>query len=166
MSTQAANREEEKAHRERQIFIEFANAAQLNLDPDSVKSERPPKPDISCRIAGELHYFELAEVTDEGLARRLSIALKEMRITGGALSQRRPLVKAFTDKALKQYLADDGVLELLAYYDKQYPYTPDPTLIPREIGSIANSMVSSGSWARVWVYNDWKKEILWKYPSE
>lgn len=165
MSTEVS-REEEKARHEREIFIAFANVAQLDLDLNSVRSERPPKPDICCMIGGELHYFELAEITDEGLARRLDTSLKEMRITGGFFSQKRPLIKAFTSKASKQYSADDGVLELLAYYDKQHPDTAAPTLIPKEIGSIADDMISSGGWSRVWVYNDWKKELLWMYPTD
>jgi len=58
-------REKEKARRECDIFVEFAKAAKLDLEPDSVKSERPRKPDISCRVTGRRCYFELAEIADE-----------------------------------------------------------------------------------------------------
>ena len=38
------------------------------------------------------------------------------------------------------------------------------TLIPNTIGSVATAMVASGDWRRVWVYDNWKKQVLWSYP--
>ena len=78
------NREDQKAERERVIFGQFIAASELEVQARSIASERPPKPDISCVIGGEKHYFELGEVTDLNLAARVATALKEMRITAGS----------------------------------------------------------------------------------
>lgn len=60
-------------------------------------------------------------MTDQNLAARVARALKEMRITAGFFSQDNPLIKVFSDKAKKKYGKPDGLLELVVYYDKQYP---------------------------------------------
>jgi hypothetical protein len=41
---------ESKAKREREVFAAFAKVAPvLNIDPQSIASCEPPKPDIACR---------------------------------------------------------------------------------------------------------------------
>ncbi len=104
-----------KAEWERQIFLEFATAAGLHVDPSSVMSAQPPAPDISFTIHSQQHFAELVEITDQQLARRHMISLKEHRITGGAFSQEQPLVDAFTSKSQKSYATNDAPLMLLAY---------------------------------------------------
>ena len=116
---------EEKARIERLIFFEFAKSANLShdlkVDLASIQSNDPPAPDVSCRIAGNLHYFEMTEITDNDLAKNVNISRREGVITGGAFSQDKPLFKAISNKSQKSYLGLDGPLELLAYYEKQYP---------------------------------------------
>jgi hypothetical protein len=112
------NREDLKAERERTIFSKFVEASGIAVEAGSIACERPPKPDISCSIGGEKHYFELGEVTDQNLAARVATALREMRITAGFFSQDNLLIKIFSDKARKNYGNLDGPLELVVYYDK------------------------------------------------
>ena len=88
-----------------------------------------------------------------------------MKITGGFFSQKRPLVEAFESKRKKIYLTGGAPLILLAYYDKQYPAdSVEPDLIPQEVGEMSATMVASGVWQRIWVYDRWQKRILWVYP--
>ncbi len=63
------NKERDKSARERGIFLEFARVAPLNIDPASVQSEKPPKPDINSKIDRQISFFELAEIADNGEAR-------------------------------------------------------------------------------------------------
>ena len=74
-----STREREKACYERRIFSEFAAVAELDVRAGSIKSERPPKADVSCMISGNRHYFELTEITDEDLARNVSINRKTLQ---------------------------------------------------------------------------------------
>jgi hypothetical protein len=155
------NREDQKAERERTIFSQFVEASGTEVEAGSIVSERPPKPDISCSIGGEKHYFELGEVTDQNLAARVATALKEMRITAGFFSQDNPLIKVFSDKARKNYDTLDGPLELVVYYDKQYP-PPEGGLKEstlRDLELIVRDMLNRG-WSRVWLFDTWNKAIL------
>jgi histidyl-tRNA synthetase len=158
-------RHERRRSWKREIFIEFISKANLEVDLSSIANEDRSGPDFSCEIEEEIHYFKLVEIVDEDLARNYSIAMKDMQPTGGAYSNEMPLLKAFRNKASKVYSVD-GPLELLAYYDKQHPPTYDLNLIQRTIGSIAQEMVASGRWFRLWVYDTWKKEVLWVYPDQ
>ncbi len=51
------NKERDKSARELGIFLEFARVASLNINPASVQSEKPPKPDINCKIGRQIHYY-------------------------------------------------------------------------------------------------------------
>src|SRR5262245_52002065 len=154
-----------KADWERKMFTEFVTASGLPVDPASIASREPPAPDVEFILAGQQHFAELVEITDEGLARRHSIGVKTGAMIPGAFSQAVPLVDAFQGKSKKTYATGGAPLFLLAYYDKQYPADSiDPDLIPREVGAIAAAMVGSGVWKAVWVYDSWNKRVLWHYP--
>ena len=147
------------------MFAEFASVAGLGVEPGSISSTEPPEPDISFVCHGKQHFAELVEITDQRLARRVSISLKEMRITGGSFSQRKPVFEAFQRKSQKMYRTGGAPLVLLAYYDKQFPAdSVESGLIPQEVGEIAATMVDSGVWQRTWVYDRWEKRVLWVYP--
>ncbi|MGH9802430.1 MAG: hypothetical protein ACRD82_18855 [Blastocatellia bacterium] len=165
------SKEERKASYERRIFREFADAAlsqaKLEIDLKSIVSEAPPKPDISCAIGTQKHHFEMTEITDENLAKRVSISQRDLVMTGGASSQDGPLIRAFTNKSQQTYADLDGPLELLAYYDKQYP--PPPKGIQKatlnQLYWVAQEMVVFGPWSRLWIYDTWNKRIIWLAES-
>jgi hypothetical protein len=163
--------EGKKARRELKIFRLFAAVAStdagVRIDLGSIKNELPPKPDISCTIDGERHYFELREIVDAGLARITGTAIKEMRITVGSFSQDEPLLNAFSVKSTKKYDVSDGKLELLAYYEKQSP--PPEELLGRSTLTTlywkTEDMTTLGPWYRLWIYDVCNKRILAVYPS-
>jgi hypothetical protein len=151
---------------ERKIFGDFAAAAGLAPDHGSVTSGVPPQPDIRYTIGGVERWAELVEITDEDLAERHMTSLKTMKITGGAFSQREPLERSIRKKAGKAYQTKGSRLDLVAYYDKQFPaVSVEPDLIPQSFGPIAQEMVASGVWTRVWVYDRWSNKILWSHPG-
>lgn len=157
-------REQEKAAREKTIFERFTKAAGLRVENGSVQSDRPPKPDISCRIAQATHHFELGEVTDQGLAARLAQALRDMKITGGFFSQDKPLVDLLKQKANKNYENLDGALELVLYYDKQYP-PPNGGLKQSTLDEleVCVSSMLTGPWSRIWIFDNWNEKIIAKW---
>ncbi|TKB68133.1 MAG: hypothetical protein E8D47_01285 [Nitrospira sp.] len=59
---------ENKAEKERIIFQLFVKVAHLPVIPDSIRSEPPPAPDISCEITGRGSVaFELVEIVTPAL---------------------------------------------------------------------------------------------------
>ncbi len=158
-----ANKKEElKAAWEKAVFEEFCTAA--GLAPQDVSCQKPPCPDIRCIVNGAPTEFELVEITDQSVAIGLAESIKTGEVTGGAFSQEEPLLYSVESKQKKTYQAL-GPIELLAYYDKQYPWSyADPTFSPDVIGAAARDMIDSGVWSRIWVYDTWKKKLLWVYP--
>jgi hypothetical protein len=157
--------EQKKAEWERHIFRSFASSAKIKLDPRSIRSLRPPHPDIRCQINSKLHYFELGEITSQGLASGVARSIKTGEITGGSFSQDEPFTYILNQKESKKYrIRKNGDLELLLYYDKQYP-PPEDWNLPSMLGTpIAKRMIQKGPWKRIWVYDDWKKKVIWKCP--
>jgi hypothetical protein len=151
---------------ERKIFLEFAVAARIDVDSGSVSSGSPPHPDIRYTVAGVERWAELVEITDQDLAKNHMMAVKTGAITGGAFSQRAPLERSILSKAAKSYNTNGSRLDLVAYYDKQFPaVSVEPDLIPQAIGHMATEMLASGVWTRIWVYDTWKKTVLWVCPA-
>jgi hypothetical protein len=55
---------------ELRVFRLFADAAQLDVAPGSIRKRQPPEPDIQCEVRDQgLTYFELVEIVDAKLAR-------------------------------------------------------------------------------------------------
>ena len=158
-----SRKEETKAQRERELFSRFAQAARLQVQPGTLRSGDPPEPDISCIIGQQAHYFELSEIVDQGLAHRVGIALNEMKITGGVYSQTEPLVQTFLKKAQKNYDVGTSPFELVAYYTG-YRQSPPPNasaFVEATLGLIPVSMLHTGPWTRLWVFEHHTNEIIW-----
>lgn len=158
--------QETKAQRERRIFCAFCVAARLPVLEDSVTSREPPWPDIEFTCGGKTHLAELVEITDGDVARMMQLAIKKGVQSWTAYSNSDPLLASFRAKATTHYETGGAPLVLLAYYDNQYPPTFDPQYIPARIGMIAKEMLSSGRWKALYVFDCWRKEILWRLPSD
>lgn len=102
-------------------FLGFLVAASLNVDPGTPRNEKPPLPDISCRIEGRPYLFELGEITDEELAADVSTSLRTGEVGGGCFSEEGPLIRIIRKKAASTYKTNGAPLDLLLHYDKQYP---------------------------------------------
>jgi hypothetical protein len=161
-----SKRDEDKARWERNIFYEFAMTVNIQVDEKLIQSEKPPKPDISCVVSGQKHYFELVEITDEKAAKSYSLSIKHMQPRTCSYSNDNPLIRAFESKSKKTYETLDGSLELLAYYDKQpsAPWLKSETL--ETVYQVIREMLQSGPWCRIWLYDVWKKQILWVGEKE
>lgn len=162
-SYQAMSSDNRKRMGELRVFLGFAKASGLRIDPFSAVCLDPPYPDICCELSSSSHFFELAEITDQGLARRYSESLKTGRITGGWFSQDEPLESIIVSKVQKTYQTDSAPVDLLLYYWKQPPYLP---IIQGTLGRLKaarNHVLLSGQFSRVWVY-DHRSGVLCVLP--
>ena len=100
---EAMSSDDRKRMGELRAFLGFVKASGLAIDSTFAICVDPPCPDIGCRLSSSPYFFELGEVTDEGLARRYSESLRTGKITGGSYSQDDPLRSIITSKAQKTY---------------------------------------------------------------
>ena len=68
----------DKAKGERAIFRKFAAKSGLFIEPKSIRSRKPPRPDISCRVAQIPHYFEVTRMAHKGSANVIGHYLSEV----------------------------------------------------------------------------------------
>jgi hypothetical protein len=128
---------------------------QLVSNPFEHSNESPPRPDIRVSIDGKDYYFELGEITDEGLARSIHIALKTKEVTGCALSQVDPLAKMLKQKCEKKYETNGAPVDLLLYYWRQRPYQPAIQEYMDENRCEIGKLLKSGQFDQIWIY-DWQ----------
>jgi hypothetical protein len=149
-----------KARAEMGIFINFVRAANLMVDDQSAMNLSPPLPDIRCTIGGIPHLFELAEITDEDLATEVNKARRRQTDPdGGAFFEHEPILRVLRKKATRQYQTDGVPLDLILYYDKQYPFMPTEYMKDYP-GEIADVMRPSGPFSRIWIYNNCDEQVI------
>ncbi|MGH9752949.1 MAG: hypothetical protein ACREA2_09210 [Blastocatellia bacterium] len=155
-----------KKRDEMKVFNAFAELCPLKIDPGSAYNEDPPLPDISCRIDGQPHHFELGRVLDRNMAQRRARTMKTRVITGGAFSQDGPLIRILEQKAAKTYPVRKESLDLLIYYDEQVPL-PE-ALFPETRGRLlvlVQNMTLFGQFNRIWFYDHPQRRILGFHPA-
>jgi hypothetical protein len=74
------------------IFKRFASVCPLEIVPESIEKRQPPEPDIRCKTRqGEALAFELVEIIDQDLARKIANQWtlgRELRAAYEALPER------------------------------------------------------------------------------
>jgi hypothetical protein len=162
---------EAKPDREMRIFRQFATAAGLvienarNCTPYPVHHalHQPPYPDIAFTIGGEEKYVELAEITDETLAKRRASLLKGNRVEGFTYSQAAPFLKTVRNKASNSYTTEGKGVDLLLYYEKQLPSATGLTQFLREhTAELDNLKRPAGPFNAVLIFDVWSNAVLWK----
>jgi hypothetical protein len=164
---------DKEAH-ERAVFEEFANAAHLLLERGSVGSEKPPKPDIRCRLSGHEYYFELARLVDPVLPKGAAESIRRLRkgdtrpvVT--AASFQEPLIERTREKTANKYDTGDIPVDLLLYYDSEAPAFEFPP--PGEFREWAEAYMvpeiqkSSGQFSSFWVFDRNEGQVLWRFES-
>lgn len=147
---------------EMRAFEGSVEAAKLEVE--NARNEKPPLPDISCKIGGSRYLFELGEITDQDVAANLSKSLRTGESTGGAFSEEEPLIRIVRKKTTSIYQTDGSPIDLLLHYDKQYPYAPGEYL-ERYGTDIEAALIPNGPFSRIWIYDSWTKSILWQTLS-
>jgi hypothetical protein len=145
-------------------FLGFVRAAGLNVDPGSPLNAKPPQPDIACTVDGAQYFFELGEITDEGLAKDVNTSLLTgVDSEGGFFSEEIPLIRIIRKKLASRYQTNGVPLDLVLHYDKQSAFAP-ATYLTRYESDISGALVPNGPFLRIWIYDSWTKSILWKRP--
>jgi len=177
---QAAQREnrpvvmstDSKKKHERAVFLEFAQAAQLGVDSESIVSPDEPKPDVLCRLDGEPVYFELGRLLDQTLPR---LRLEMMRVAPqqvqmDVMNARLPERVMLEQKLGKNYDTDGVPVELLLYYDfdESNLLLADFPVMPAELKArhVWEPLLAAhpGIFRRVWVFERYRKALLWSFP--
>ena len=148
---------------EMEIFCTFAEAARLNAEPDSMRSEKPPKPDIGCRIAGELTFFELGRIVDENVAKAFYPAFRSGGVSAAtAYDPLAPLIRMFQGKADSRYDTNGSRVDLVLYFYEQSPdWTPTSEYLNRRLLEI-DAMIHKSQFNVVWLFDMWSNSILWR----
>lgn len=108
---------------ERSIFRRFVRAVNLPINPWSVRSLKPPFPDISCRLNGVPHYFELTRMVERAFANSMGHHLSQLTRTGSVApladiyDDRAALKETIERKARKTYQRLGRPVALLIYID-------------------------------------------------
>jgi hypothetical protein len=148
---------------ELEIFRAFAAAARIDFDSGSEVSAPIPEPDIRCTINGDLHCFELGEITDQPVARSTADALKYDEPRGTAYSQTEPFVYIIRKKRTKTYATNGATVHLVLYYRTQHAPWPSyfADLLASSLPDL-EALVSGGPFQRVWIFDFVKKLVLWR----
>jgi len=154
---------DQKKINESKVFVRFMIASGLNSEPNDHENCNPPFPDIRSLIDGQTYYFELGEITDQGLARGVAHSERTGENTGGAFSQLDPLLKMFREKCGKSYSTNGALLDLLLYYSRQYPHEMFLLEYLKLYEAEISQLTKQGPFSRIWIYLDWPPgKVLWQ----
>jgi hypothetical protein len=144
---------ESKAKREREVFAAFARAAPvLNVDPQSIASCEPPKPDIACRTLGGDHFsFELGELCVPEIAKAVSDDLKR---GGGAtlVWTENPARYLLAAKLSKTY-ESTGPVHLLCF-NRGRLGTQDDRVLAEGRAYLAERNGDLGPFQSIWLFGE------------
>jgi hypothetical protein len=145
---------------EQKVFAAFAKRSGLKIGECSIRSCKPPMPDICCNLDGSDYFFELAEVVPQVQARDLN--------TKGVYSSAFPdpdergpnaMVNILRQKQKKKYETSGSPVDLLLYFNKDFPmYFSDvksDEVGPTDIDLAVEGCKQSGLFLRIWSYCSW-----------
>ena len=155
-----------KSKHESAVLKEFLNALDKNkYSSCSIKSRKPPEPDLLISFSGNEEYFELARILDKSLIPLRLLALKiapklvKVDVTKFGLPE-RDIVKA---KLCKNYETNSKSLSLLLYYDKGIYFNGippiDPTVFYNDI--VKPLLISDIKFKKVFIFDRNTQNILW-----
>lgn len=157
-------RHERRTSWRRRIFAEFLEKSGLAADLSTISDSDIRSFDFSCEVGGDRLYFETKEIVDEKVARTYNISMETMQPVATHFSQDRPLRQVFQTVGARAIHIPGVRINFLAYYDRQHSPPGAAQFIQKTVGPIAEFMIDSGDWERLWVYDSNEKEVLWIYP--
>ena len=159
-----------KNEHERQVFRRFVKAAGLSVGPRTVRSLKPPRPDICCGLGGVPYYFELTRMLHGGTAARIGRHLSQLSRTGSApplgmdsYDDRAALRDAVKRKGRRKYQTSGRPVALLIYIDGVFhrPGMPSHWAQP-----ILEEEGPKQQWAGIWLYDDFRGRVVAKWLRE
>jgi hypothetical protein len=153
-------KEERKRAVEMAFFQSFASASGLAMDEGSPLNHPPDAPDINCTISGKPHWFELGRIINRELAEKIN-PKRRTSVSGFSFSQEDPFVEMITKKKSKKYVTGGDPVDLILHFDLSLG---DRSVVERQIEKhteLLESLVTTGPFSRVWIYDAWKKRVIW-----
>ena len=156
-----------KRLREWEVFWAFCRATGLTTAVVDVimldaNSSRPAPPDLECQFHDGVHFFELGEVVQQGVAKARA-AVKERAIANELEPLRRiwdPLEKILAKKLKKEYNPEARPVSLLLYYARQSSFwTLLRPLVLAKAPDI-QKIFELSIFASVWLFDATTDEIL------
>jgi hypothetical protein len=154
---------QQKEARERLMFGGFAAQSGLEIDPSSITSCNPPLPDIRCTINGSTYFFELAEVVPPAQAQALAIkGVYSAGFPDPDNKGSKAMEAIIGQKQTKTYVTDGAPVDLLLYFNKDFPiYLPDAMSgdeAPTSIDHAVRDCKQHGPFTRIWTYCSWNDD--------
>jgi hypothetical protein len=148
---------------EMNIFCRFAEVARLK--PEAVQNEKPKKPDISCRIAGEHLFFELGRIVDEKVAKNFYDAFRAGGVSAAtAYSPVEPLVRILKEKCANcTYHTGGSRVDLVLYYYEQPPDRMPLSECLHMRSVVIDAMIQTSQFSAVWIFDMYSNSILWQW---
>jgi hypothetical protein len=175
-----AKTNEQKENHEKEIFLGFIDAANLPIDPASVRNRQPRYPDIECAtLAGDLQGFELGEVQwhdhageVQSSAHAEAISAEKAQEKANLIAAGRhveaeaiqtcvgfrsplwgPFLRMFDQKCEKRYETDGYPVSLLLIYERESPYQPFDDLFDVPLCDAICHMMNRSQFSDVWLYH-------------
>lgn len=145
-----------KNYYERSIFRRFVRAADLEINPRSARSLKPPRPDISCRLNGIPYYFELTRMVHRAFANSMGHHLSQLTRSGSAApvadiyDDRAALKETIQRKDRKTYQSSGRPVALLIYIDGVFH---PPKMRSAWARPILGDEGPKRHWAGIWLYD-------------
>ena len=151
----------EQQKEEQAVFKSFMRVCEYPIIKESVKQQKPPKPDMFCKLeTGITIEFELTNSIDQQLARKMN----DYRILDkGGFNNYDPIEKMILDKTEKlregKYERSSERFELLVYLGSMPIFPHQKSTIPQFLE--LNKRLQG--FDRIWVFRDNQSspQILW-----
>jgi hypothetical protein len=153
------------------VYREFAIAASLQWPLECAEARRPPEPDIFVAYADQSRYFELGRLADAEHARTILKALRESPrpVKPNVSKIKLPEREVLRRKLAKTYITNGYPLDLLLYFDAEEFHLlgglpPMEFCEHAKFAMLPLLQLSMGPFQRVWVFERYRRTVLWQYP--
>jgi hypothetical protein len=145
------------------VFQSFASASGLPIDEGSAENRDPDYPDILCTISGQRYWFELGQIIHEDVAEKVNP--KRRNLDGGfTYDQEQPFVDLVTSKSSKKYTTEGVPVDLILHFDLRFGSASAVKRLCEKHTALLEKLTTRGPFKRVWVFDDFKKIVIWPLP--
>ncbi|MBY0563597.1 MAG: hypothetical protein K2P58_05345 [Hyphomonadaceae bacterium] len=163
-----------KAEHERTVFLEFVGAAGLSVHSNTVTCRPQGEPDVLCELGQQEVYFELGRLLDQEMqrARLRALRIAPQMVAMSNYRVRLPEREMLRKKLGSSYATFGKPVELLLYYDDENWLVGDVQSYPGDFAHHAKHVMvplideAPARFRRVWVYERFRKLVLWRYPID
>ncbi len=152
---------ERKRALEMLVFLSFASASGLQIDEGSPENGAQYFPDISCTICGQRYWFELGRIINKEVAEKLNPNRRKQE-GGFSYDQEKPFVELISEKTLKKYKTEGAPVDLVLHFDLRLGTTANVARLVEKHRTLLESLVTTGPFRRVWIYDEYTKELVWR----